>query len=427
MRDIVAISDRFDALWYADHYGDVAASGFAPDDHFALVGARLGRGISARVPQLLAGDPLALALARRRAALLARFGETAGGQVALSGSGIAISYCIPTMDRLCDLELTLATSLAQNRVFADRIEFIVLAFEDGTRTRDWLKAHFRAELATGYLRFVQQPRLPVWHFGIAKNRFRGVMAGQLYSSLDADNCVTAEETALLLQCLAERGANFIFHHFSGVWGDGSSGRLTLPWRIYESCGYDAGLFPRQFDEVDAILTALCSDPELVLVHYQVDTHVLETDNIRAFLRATDLTPQSEALPLPHRIAPANPKPDSYVSDDPVLRLTQSLNEAMSFVKNLANSTAQAPWLRRIEADIAEMATLMPPLDLLALIYGPQAHTTLQTAPPHGRVAPDGQNNLIPQIGQGIIAPTLWHPVLTAAARAIGRSDLDFTP
>lgn len=397
MFDIVKNSKRFDPIWYQQRYPDVAKSGMSEEAHFALIGSRLGRGLSERYPRLLARDPLALALGRRRAAVRA----------SANSQQIAISYCIPSMDRLSEIKETLEISLAENAPFSGMIEFLIVAFEDDTATSDWARRHFWRELESGYLRVVQKPRLDAWHFGIAKNCFRDHISGSLYSSLDADNVVTNEETSLLLKCLSEYGQNFIFHHFSGTWGDGSSGRLTLPSDLYLTIGYDESFFPRQFDEIDVILSTLSQSRSLTLLHYDVGLSAIETNNIQKFFKDMGFHPKTRAMPIPRRVPPLNPKSADYATENENLRLMQSINEALSFLKNLPEWQSRTFWQQRISQDLRSFAKLHPHDVFVALTCAKRSPQEVLKNTPIGSQGP----NMMPRLGGDLIPETLWTELL----------------
>lgn len=355
----------FDAAWYAGLYHEASQGVIDPETHFLTVGQRLGRGSCAIQPELDPDSGLAQALARRQ--VEARDPER-----------IVLSYCIPVMNRLDDLQLTLAENLSANLPYRSRIEFLVIAFEDQPEILPWLRQNFASQMADGYLRTIALPSLPVWHFGQAKNRFRPYLSGRLYSSLDADNFVTDDETELLLDLFDHEGATFMVHHFSGTWGDGSSGRLTMPRWAYRQVGYDEDLMPRQFDEVDAILSTLVRFPGLTLCHYNTENTVLDTDNIRAFLRGVGLKPHMRRLPTPDRRPAANPRPATYVTDDPKIAAMQSINEGLCFLKHLVDYGERERWLQRLQQDVDRLVEETDPDSALSLIFAPKLLGLLDT-------------------------------------------------
>lgn len=424
--DIIELFGRFDADWYQARYPDVSELGDDPLAHFQTIGVRIGRGLSAECPGTDHLPDLAHALARRP----------------------AVSYCIPVMNRLADLQATLAYNLQQNADHADRIEFLILCFEDGTETRDWVTRHFQSHLHAGYLRFVQLPPLPIWHFGQAKSAFAGRLAGQVYSSLDADNFVTAGETEQLLSLIDDHGDRFLFHHFSGQWGDGSSGRITLPAAVYEQVRYDTRFLPRQFDEVDLILSALRAAPDLALLGYETDHDVLQAESVRGYLRTQRHAPAMRRLPPPDRRAPKNPSGAGYAAQDDALAAMQAFNEALSFLKNAPDAPRRSAWVGRLRQAAAQWVDLARPEDLERIVFGatpvpdmPEAEIVCLVPNVRGVIQPgapklvidarpdplpqgqteDGHVILHPRVGDALVADLLWRGALARifAARGAG--------
>ncbi|WP_210526572.1 glycosyltransferase family 2 protein [Rubellimicrobium arenae] len=301
-----------------------------------------------------------------------------------SGSGPLISYCIPVMDRGGDLRATLGANLDEHRAFGSLVEFVVLFFDDDRATQDWVRHEFRKDIRARRLRIVRLDRLDGWHFGKAKNAFRPLLRGQVYSSLDADNFVTAAETRQLLDVHAVHGDHFVFHHFSGEWGDGSSGRVSLPATLYRATGYNDRFLPRQFDEIDLILSALRADPSAALICHNLDRNLVTMSNrTRQFVRHEDLrNPFVHATPTPRR-APLNPRGAGYVQEDEVLRAMTEFNQALSFIGN----TTSVEWRDRY-VDLAYSARHR----LVDLLPGPElARMIFDTT--HGFPAPAGPDAL----------------------------------
>ena len=345
--DLLTPFGGFDEEWYLARYSDVAIMGMDAKEHFLWVGHRIGRGFNANWPSLGSLRELADALSREP----------------------VVSYCIPVMDRLSDLQMTLADNLAEHRAMADSVEFVVAVFEDEQVTETWVRDMFADDLASGFLRLICLPRLPIWHFGRAKNVFRGRIAGQIYSSLDGGQFCERGRDAATLDLLRRQGESFVFHHFSGHWGDGSSGRVSLPARVYDEVGYDEHLLPRQFDEVDLILSALAAHPQLVLAQYATQESVLQADSVRGYLRCLAREITVTRHPEPSRRAPFNPKSDGYAGEDPALAAMQAMNEALSFLKNAPGATRRSEWVGRLRRGAEDWVKLSNAEALRLTLFG----------------------------------------------------------
>ena len=321
--DIVLNSSGFDADWYTQRYEDARALDLSAEAHFARIGYWLGRGVSAAVPEL-SHDPVL--------------------QAALSRAP-RISYCTPVMNRGEDIRATLETNLTENRDLSDKLEFVIVFMDDDVETQTWMRSHFADDLRTGYLRLIVEPPLDGWHFGKAKNRHRAYAWGDIYSSVDGDNFVTLEETQQLLAVAEAQKDHFAFHHFTGVWGDGSSGRVSLPMSMYRALGYDEQFMPRQYDEMDLLLSALCTYKDLPLVRMRSATHGFSAPRSQQFLAQSGLDLTVIELDPPRRRMPINPKTEDYVQADRSMEAMTTFNQGLSFLKNAVDDTARAKYLR----------------------------------------------------------------------------------
>src|SRR5262249_40387469 len=151
---------------------------------------------------------------------------------------------------------TLHANLEAHASVRDLVEFLIVVFGDSRDTIAWIKAEFASFMCDDFLRVEIDHSLDTWHFGKAKNSFRHRLRGRFYSSLDGDNFVTMDETQGVLDIARTTNGYFLGHHFSGQWGDGTCGRLTLPAEAYWAVGYNSSLLPRQYDEMDMILASL---------------------------------------------------------------------------------------------------------------------------------------------------------------------------
>lgn len=357
--DIVANTGEFDPAWYQATFPDMAGSRLSPIAHFVQYGCRLDRGISPRKPH--GGD-----IPELRQALRARR---------------VISYCTPIMNRPADIKLTLKINLEEHRAYQDRIEFVVLFLDDDTQTHAWIRDEYAPDLATGYLRLIIAPPLPVWHFGRAKNAFRGRILGDVYCSLDGDNFVTQNETQQILDARAVHGEHFVLHHFSGTWGDGTSGRISIPRSLYETIGYDERFLPRQFDEMDLVISTLVRRAKTKLIRYQTNHHVFSPTTCAAFAaQRPRLPPETIILPPVPRRAPFNPRSATYVTDDRLVQAMGAFNQAMCFWKN-AVASRRASYIGDVFKARHAVIDAMPHDKLLPTIISPICPNKLPTVAP----------------------------------------------
>lgn len=320
--DVIEHVAPFDAQWYLETYADTKLTGLSPRQHYAHFGHFLGRGISAEVANPIALPGLANALSRKP----------------------VVSYCTPIMNRGDDIMGTLAANLEANRVLADSLEFVVVFMDEDHETHNWVRENFDADLTSGYLRMVIEPPLDGWHFGKAKNRHKHYAIGEIYSSLDGDNFVTEAETRQLIDLAGACPDGFVFHHFTGNWGDGSSGRISLPAWLYREVGYDEKLMPRQYDEMDVLLTAMVNYPNIPFARIKADNHGFASKRSREFFESAGVGNEIIELDPVERCLPLNPRGDTYVGDDDAMVAMTTFNQGACFLKNATDPKSRDKYL-----------------------------------------------------------------------------------
>lgn len=342
--DILSHHPEFDPVWYAETFPDVGLSDLSPQQHYASFGLWLDRPCGPGAAK--APDALRTAMLRQP----------------------LISFCISIMNRPDDIRGTLAENLENNMAFSDRIEFVLIFFDRDHETHQWVTERFPEHLASGYLRMIVEPPLDGWHFGKAKNRHRDYATGRVFSSLDGDNFLTPAEVRELEDIHAKHGDRFIFHHFSGKWGDGSSGRLSAPVGIFRETGYDERFMPRQYDEIDFILSAMAADPELTLVRVEGENHALASKRVSDFIARAGLdNPVVVRAPVDHR-SPLNPKLESYVSDDPSISKMQMFNQYFSYMKNSPSDALRDSYYEKLIVARHEVVDVLAPEKIPATFF-----------------------------------------------------------
>jgi hypothetical protein len=280
-----------------------------------------------------------------------------------------LSFCIPVMNRLIDLQATLRRNLDDNRAQRDRVEFIVICFDRNTETADWIQENFTDDLASGYLRFYQLDRLQNWHFGRAKNSFRGIARGRIYVSLDGDNFTGTAGGQHIIDVFEENGYDCIFHQFQGDWGDGTCGRVSMTMQDYEEIGYDEEFLPRQWDELDAILSVLVHHPSRRYVCYQGKSIAEKSGPFARFLsenglniRTIEIDGSLDPLDKVNGGYSVGMHDSDYVQQNAQLKYFSIYNHLFSYIKNCEDAekceqyvseivAAQRDMLRHIDSHI----------------------------------------------------------------------------
>ena len=361
--ELITESQQFDACWYASKHPDVALMGMEPLDHFLNIGEALGRSPGPDFDTRFyretyaiwhpSGSPLADFLTAEDSHLrpttrieLERYLAKVTDQttdVWGPAEKRKISYCIPVMNRLDDIKGTLAYNLDANSAYHDDIEFLVIEFGESHEVSEWISSEpaFQHALSEGVLRAVSdQETLDTWHFGRAKNAFRKHLQGQVYSSLDADNFVTADETAWLIDLAETYPLGFVAHHFSGDFGDGTCGRVSMPTSLYRDVGYDPRMLPRQWDELGLIVTTMKRFPAAALVIAGDGLSIMDYKfTFPNFVLSERLPNRIIVHDYPSRVLPLNPSGADYLSQDSSLMQHEHYNSALAR-SQLTNSTAR---------------------------------------------------------------------------------------
>lgn len=387
----------FNATWYRARYGDVDKLGADPLQHFLTWGRLLERSpgpdFDTRFYLSRYGDvgsenplrhyqslpesnnrPVTPAQLQAEMDALTREMDTVWQPKQLMSPRVVppvVSYCIPLMGRLDDIRGTLAENLATHKELVDQVEFLIVLFGDSAKSETWIHENFGASLDSGLLRVICNDSLDTWHFCKAKNAFRQHMLGRIYSSLDGDNFVTQSETLRLLAMDAEFSGHFLLHHFSGQWGDGTSGRVSLPAAVYRSVGYDDSLLPRQFDEMDLILRALQRFPAMPFLCIDADQNIFgKSFFARKFRDEEGLPNRIIAIGDYSRRPPLNPRGENYTKQTPYLIHMGNVNAGLSGFAASSDPVRRNAYLNKLTADKHRLLDTMPREMLLSTFFHP---------------------------------------------------------
>lgn len=164
----------------------------------------------------------------------------------------AISFCTSCKNRLWQLRETLPQNLAALEAHPDT-ELVVVDYDSTDGLEDWLRA-FAVANPSPQLRFVKLQESRYWHFSIAKNLAHRLARGRWLVSLDADNFIGDQLPILRRFWSSEPDA--VLHLWSGVWLDGTCGRIAMPSHAFrELGGYDEQLLPAGHQDLDLLRRA----------------------------------------------------------------------------------------------------------------------------------------------------------------------------
>lgn len=266
-----------------------------------------------------------------------------------SDAEVKIDYCVPVMGRLEDLKRTLAHNISVLDQFGGRARLVVGCFDRDSHCEEWVRKQFPSVLDSGVLVFKAFKPLPYWHFSWAKNAFREIVSAPYYSSLDGDNSLSAADVSATLDQIRDSNEEVLIHHFSGNWGDGTSGRITFPTRLYRDGPYLDEILPRQFDELGVILRLLTRNPSLVFVS-RPEVDIFEESGIcREFIERNGLAVIRRYANVGSSKPPENPRGAGYVHRDKRLYFYQALNAAYTCWLYSKNDEARRAFLNQLES------------------------------------------------------------------------------
>jgi len=284
---------------------------------------------------------------------------------------VVLSFCVPVMNRLSDIQATLRKNLEDNIEDRHRIEFIVVCFDKNDDTANWVNDNFQEELGFGYLRFIKSNRLGNWHFGKAKNCFRDYINGKIYASLDGDNFTGPGGGRHIIDVFEENNFDCVFHQFQGEWGDGTCGRISMTAEDYRNIGYDDDFLPRQWDELDALLSILVQRPSHRYVCYRGKSIAQKSQPFARFfsenktkIQTIELDPSLDPLMRASTRVAVGQNNNNYVQDDDRLKYSSIFNHLTSFFKNTDNDVLR----NRYVAELVDVQRIMADrLDIVLLL------------------------------------------------------------
>jgi len=283
------------------------------------------------------------------------------------------------MNRFSDLQNTLARNLAVLKKFEDRVQLIVACFDTEAACKDWVHQNFSDEMKTGLLRFQSFNPLPYWHFSWAKNSFRDLVDARYYSSLDGDNFLSEDDIKTTLNLINDPDREYIIHHFSGTWGDGTSGRITIPGHIYRKAPYINELMPRQFDEIGVILRLLTDFPSLVFVS-RPGVNIFDNSRwCKEYLELNGIKVNHKEMDLGVFDNPLNPRDKNYIRKDETISFYHKLNAAYTFWKLSTQEPARQKFFSILESAQKEYANTRICVENLDTLFSGAAIRRLTSA------------------------------------------------
>ncbi len=165
-----------------------------------------------------------------------------------------ISFCTACMNRLYQLKETLPRNLETIADVPD-VELVVLNYNSADGMHEWISETYGLDQARfPQLTYARQSSATRFHASKAKNLAHKIASGDVLVNLDADNFVGRSIEILREKFLS--GNADVVHLWSGVWGDGTYGRIAMRRSAFhELGGYDETFFPVGHQDCDLLMRA----------------------------------------------------------------------------------------------------------------------------------------------------------------------------
>ena len=155
--------------------------------------------------------------------------------------GPKVSFCTTYKDRFEQISKTLPINLANNRMDDSKVEFILIDFDPtDTRLKEFIFENFSKDIASGYLKYYQTDKMPLWDFSVAKNTSHYYATNDIVVNLDADNYTGYRGGKFVSDVLANNHKSFLWQKRDLV--NGAYGRISFYRKDFDYLGgYDEKL------------------------------------------------------------------------------------------------------------------------------------------------------------------------------------------
>ena len=159
----------------------------------------------------------------------------------------SISFCTTSCNRLWQLESTLLENLSS---IGDDCEIVLVDYGSTDGLSEWVWENFRQFIECRKLIYFEVKGDVRWNVSKAKNLAHRISTGAYLFNLDADNYVSSQDVNCIKPLLELDVAS---HQWSGVWSDGSFGRIGLPRDLFfRMGGYDESMLPMGGQDIDLL-------------------------------------------------------------------------------------------------------------------------------------------------------------------------------
>lgn len=174
---------------------------------------------------------------------------------------LRICFCVSIKNRLWQIKETLPLNLE----IVDRTPHIIAVADYGSDDglEEWL--HQTKLISHENLIYKKFNVLDFgWSSPVAKNLAASIAPnGFAIFNLDADNFITSDEVQLFSEAIS---LGKVVHQFSGVWGDGSYGRIGMSNKLFRSLsGYEERLLSMGYQDCDIVKRAQLAGADVVVL------------------------------------------------------------------------------------------------------------------------------------------------------------------
>ena len=160
---------------------------------------------------------------------------------------VQMSFCITCRNRLWQLSQTLHYNLLK---LDDFCEIILVDFGSSDGLSEFIWGNFSKWIHDRKLIYFEVSNPVNWHMAKAKNLSHRLSKGSYIFNLDADNFIGSHDIERLR---LYNKMSLPTHQWSGIWGDGTCGRIGLPRVLFNKLGgYDESLLPTGGDDIDLL-------------------------------------------------------------------------------------------------------------------------------------------------------------------------------
>lgn len=198
-----------------------------------------------------------------------------------------LSFCVTCMNRLYQLEKTLAYNLNEIKNLAG-VNICLVNYNSQDSLDKYIKNNFTSHIKSGKLRYFYTDQPETFHVSIAKNLAHRLGTGNILMNLDGDNYISEAHVEDLIKLFNKEHNIFVHGIFYPNWfrklirnegHNGSYGRIALQNNIFfDLNGYDEDLFPIGYEDNDLINRLKKCGYKKVTPQYNWKTAIRNTKN-----------------------------------------------------------------------------------------------------------------------------------------------------